>query len=793
MKRFLLFSVLTGLLSAALALSGIWFYRTALLTHALEYLAEKEGFPLSVTVDTFTTGNIVLKQIHLKNAGLFIEKAELLYSPEELINTKSFNRINIKNITIKGRLNEKGELSSGSFSLPFASQKKENRTDTTPEQPLFSYIMLSLLPVKELLSFRDVSISLKTPQGNQQLHIPELTLRRKEESSELSTRVNLQSPYGELSVTLQASLPKKKEEITLQSTLHLRNGSIPPSFLPADMKGELTCSTLDAELSGQLTALKGRFQLSCKGEGETEKIKISSAVLSLKGKMETRKKKIKISGLEGKLYADDITLLSSGVHALPVQIDLQKRKEQQLNIFFGERRRFTHTLSFAVVSPLLMLDTSLPFSNIALQRLTLNLKGEGSWNKNGIQTYAVKSIAWGKQLALDSIDTVLNNIAVISQVRIKEDKSYKVTSTLSFNYNFNNAEKQTRSFNGKAELFEDNLRFSGKISDAEKRYQLKTEGGYNLKKLKGKITLSFFAIPFEESTFTAADLHPFLGKLFRTTGGSAEVKGEIILKRDTITPRMTLLLHNVSGTFQNSIPLSGINGAVTLTSLSPPETEESTIAVASVDTGGVKVQNGTIRFRIHSDTLNVYQNSWHWLGGELSSEPFSLPLKEKQINRKEHHLTINVSHLSLNGILHLSTLQNLSGTGSVSGKLPIRFLQDGRLFIKEGELFSDGPGTLRYLSENSSLPTKNNKQVETLVRVLEDFRFSTLKLHLNGDIKTALESSIRIEGFNPAFRNGKAIQLHVNLSGAIGQILQSAYQSYTIPDKIEKRMLQFNQ
>lgn len=270
-------------------------------------------------------------------------------------------------------------------------------------------------------------------------------------------------------------------------------------------------------------------------------------------------------------------------------------------------------------------------------------------------------------------------------------------------------------------------------------------------------------------------------------GGTLTAKIRVRLDDDGVQAQGDLLLANLGGRF-GPVAVSGVNGVVKLSSLSPPVIPAGqTLAVKLLDVG-LPLTDGTVRFGYgRNGRLAVERAEWHWAGGLLRSEPFEfVPAAPKGT------VTLRAERVPLGPLLALAAVEGLEATGTVSGQLPVRLAPDS-VHLDNGVLEADAPGTLRYDPNHppSFLQGEEGSPTALLMGALTDFRYETLRATVDGEAGGELGVGIAIRGANPAFYDGYPVALNLKVSGALDRILRQSLDTYRIPDAVRDRMTEF--
>jgi hypothetical protein len=272
--------------------------------------------------------------------------------------------------------------------------------------------------------------------------------------------------------------------------------------------------------------------------------------------------------------------------------------------------------------------------------------------------------------------------------------------------------------------------------------------------LSAPLDLTWQKIPEPEFSYDADGLE-FTGAGFDMSAGKTALQASII---DNKQWQGAWTLADVTVT-NDSLTVPVLNGGGTLTA------NGETVILE----GLLKNSDGAwqIKFMMHytpvtpqKSALTIAQASMPWRQGRISVRNVRLPFE----GRKDTTVNLEVQRVSLDELMQWLTGDRVTGTGTVSGTLPVVVGKDGKLTILKGDLKADGPGTIVMPPE--TIPG-DNEQV-TLVRdILKDLRFSALSISSSKDENGKLVVVMAVEGNNPKVYDGRLVKLNVNLTGDI--------------------------
>ncbi|HWP65571.1 MAG TPA: YdbH domain-containing protein, partial [Candidatus Limnocylindria bacterium] len=229
-----------------------------------------------------------------------------------------------------------------------------------------------------------------------------------------------------------------------------------------------------------------------------------------------------------------------------------------------------------------------------------------------------------------------------------------------------------------------------------------------------------------------------------------------------------------------SATLRGVSGVVTF--LGPPGVTTPPgqhLAMAAIE-GPLPLEDGLLVFRLEPDAvLHLEQAGWRLAGGRVQTSG-RVPLAAN-----ERTVTLTVEDLDVATLLESIAFEGLSGSGTLSGTIPLR--QRGeRLLVENGQLTATATGTLRYRRPGAA--ASGGGQLDLLLGVLDDFRYDALSLGLDGDLAEPMAMTIKLRGRNPTYQGGRPVVFNVTIEAPLAGLLRTGRSTYRIPPAIEKRL-----
>ena len=157
-----------------------------------------------------------------------------------------------------------------------------------------------------------------------------------------------------------------------------------------------------------------------------------------------------------------------------------------------------------------------------------------------------------------------------------------------------------------------------------------------------------------------------------------------------------------------------------------------------------------------------------------------------------HEILLNVSELDLAEIFTLMAIDGVSGSGRLSGTLPIR-VRGGVVLVDEGRVAANGPGVLQIKSQRAVEALAGaGEQVDLLLRALEDFHYEELSLTINKSFDDTVSVALSTLGNNPGVLDAHPFRLNINLEGRATKLFAVLTEVYGVSNALLQRAWSFD-
>jgi hypothetical protein len=290
------------------------------------------------------------------------------------------------------------------------------------------------------------------------------------------------------------------------------------------------------------------------------------------------------------------------------------------------------------------------------------------------------------------------------------------------------------------------------------------------------------ALSFAGDGLQPVDLSPLAARYLASANGTVDVFVDVKAGGAplSVTGRVqTEALDLVSAT---GVPVEGLALRADLLGLSPLRTKDQTLRFRLVNLIG-PFEEGEVHWRLEGTQLEVKDAAWRYAGGDLTTAGrFDLAAPELPF-------TVAVKGVSLEQLLAQLAIADLSGTGSLSGELPLVY-DFTRLRVDHGVLTAEPPGGVVKYAPATLAPGSLGVggDVDVLTGALENFHYDQLRMELTGALDGDVDLGLAIKGKNPRYERGRPVELNVHVETNLPALLRASRSVTGVPEEIERRL-----
>jgi hypothetical protein len=287
------------------------------------------------------------------------------------------------------------------------------------------------------------------------------------------------------------------------------------------------------------------------------------------------------------------------------------------------------------------------------------------------------------------------------------------------------------------------------------------------------------ALQFRRDGLALQQLLPILRGQVTGAEGAARTQGKIAwLPGRKLASTGTVTLRKLGVTTRLG-RIDGIDGEAKLSNLFPLTTatpQSFKIGFARV---GLPLQDGIVQFRLPGDgSLEIPSAVWPWASGTLAIvDAAFVPGAPVQ------HLAMSARGIDLTQVFRLVSIDGLSGSGIVDGRLPID-IRDGQGTIIAGTFKARASGILSYKGK-AATAAATAKGADLVFAALEDFHYDSLGVTVDGPLTGEITLALKLTGYNPKVYDGHPFVLNVQIKSALANLLLETTKGLRIPGEIE--------
>ena len=151
-----------------------------------------------------------------------------------------------------------------------------------------------------------------------------------------------------------------------------------------------------------------------------------------------------------------------------------------------------------------------------------------------------------------------------------------------------------------------------------------------------------------------------------------------------------------------------------------------------------------------------------------------------------NQLTLQARQWQLGEIVALQQNKDIQAQGTLEGELPLT-ISNGRIIIDTGFLRALPPGGwIRYRpDEENGAVAESSSELALALDLLDDFQYQVLNSEVHLDEAGTLSLDLSLEGNNPGYYDGQAVNFNIHLEQNLDPLLQSLRLSDNLVNKIE--------
>lgn len=257
-----------------------------------------------------------------------------------------------------------------------------------------------------------------------------------------------------------------------------------------------------------------------------------------------------------------------------------------------------------------------------------------------------------------------------------------------------------------------------------------------------------------------AALSPAYADTVTAPSGTVSFTGPIRWGPDGLGSDIAVSLDEI-GFKSGTITVSALNGGLIIDSLMPPGTRPAQHLTAVLEIAPVGKMPIDLTFQLVGGKIEVENVDLSVFDGAITARAASFDAA-----KGAGGIDLQLTEIDLAAIFDLIDLEDVSGTGRVSGTLPVQ-IEGGRVAVTAGKLRAIEPGLLRL--PRGPLERSLGGQNEDFDLAIEalstsNFHYERLGLEADKPYTGVGLVKLKIEGANPDVQDGRPFVLNINLT-----------------------------
>jgi hypothetical protein len=300
------------------------------------------------------------------------------------------------------------------------------------------------------------------------------------------------------------------------------------------------------------------------------------------------------------------------------------------------------------------------------------------------------------------------------------------------------------------------VRGSGKLRDAGKQLELSLSARHQRANGQGQASLSL-----QPLVLTGADqlraLAPALAQSLSDARGEISASASAQWGKDKAQSQLSLRLKDIA-LAAPGFKLAHLNAALELDDLAPLHSAGAQALSATFELPALKSVPLELRFSVAKQRLRLEHARAEVFGGAFVTND-----GEIDIASGASRIDLGVENIDLASAFLVLNLEQLKGSGRLSGRLPLRF-EGGHIAVEQGQLQSSGAGVVQIGANALTDKLQSyGKDVELAFRALSDFHYQSLVISADKALHGPGKAMFHLQGNNPAVMQGQPFNFNISL------------------------------
>jgi hypothetical protein len=329
----------------------------------------------------------------------------------------------------------------------------------------------------------------------------------------------------------------------------------------------------------------------------------------------------------------------------------------------------------------------------------------------------------------------------------------------------------------------DTVTFEGELAERGGAARLAISGRHDLAAGHGAAKLALDPLAFLPGGLQPGALTPMLADLHGVSGG-LRAEAEVAWTAEGLTGGAEITIEDLSFG-SDAAEVQDLDLTLVLSSLMPPASAPGqSLTVRRIDPG-VALDDIAIRFQIQPGDpprLGIERGQIGLSGGRVLLHDLLLDPAAPRLD-----LPLEVVDLDLTELFRILDIEGLSGSGQLSGRIPIR-IEGESVIIADGRLATAAPGTLRFQSSQARQALAGaGESADLMLRALQDFRYDELSLAIDKPAAANARLTLVLLGHNPKVLDGYPFRFNINLEGNTDRLAAALSQAYGLSNRMLRK------
>jgi hypothetical protein len=302
----------------------------------------------------------------------------------------------------------------------------------------------------------------------------------------------------------------------------------------------------------------------------------------------------------------------------------------------------------------------------------------------------------------------------------------------------------------------------------------------------GSIAIRSNPIEFARDGRQPMELFPIVGESLKHLNGALTASGNLSWGSGRRLASAAILTLDGIDFDAGAAAIANLRGNIALDSLAPLRTPKSQCVTATLQIVALPSGPLDLCFRLAAgNRLLIDRAALGFAEGNLSLAGISF------VPAAPLDTVLTVHDVDLAALLSLLNIDGLSGSGALTGSIPIHLDPSG-MAIAGGRLAAMGPGILRYVG--AGLPSgiaaeegSASNAVKLLRDAIADFHYTSLTLTLDRSADGQGSLLANIKGVNPAVLNGRLFALNIRFDANFDRLAAILLGGYAAGEELLRR------